>query len=77
VRAAVRGAEKLPFKWQEGIARYTQIKAAEAAADYQPTVEYAALADFEPFSARPKARTENLNELSRQIYVAAHVFENR
>jgi hypothetical protein len=35
--------------WQEGIARYTQIKVAEAAANYQPTAEYKALADFEPF----------------------------
>jgi hypothetical protein len=36
--------------WQEGIARYTEIKAAEAAAQYQPTAEYAALSDFEPFT---------------------------
>jgi hypothetical protein len=50
--------------WQEGIARYTQIKAAEAAAPYQATPEYAALVDFEPFSKyAAKARTETLNEL--------------
>ena len=52
--------------WQEGIARYTQIKSAEAAAQYQPTAEYKALADFESFSAyAAKARSETLNELKR------------
>jgi hypothetical protein len=51
---------------QEGIARYTQIKSAEAAAQYQPTAEYTALADFESFSAyAAKARSETLNELKR------------
>ncbi|MGB6383679.1 MAG: hypothetical protein WBD25_05400 [Terriglobales bacterium] len=50
--------------WQEGIARYTQIKAAEAAASYRPTVEYAALPDYESFAAyAARARTETLNEL--------------
>ena len=52
--------------WQEGIARYTQIKVAEAAASYQPTEEYKALGDFESFvdySAR--ARQETLDELRR------------
>jgi hypothetical protein len=52
--------------WQEGIARYTQIKSAEAAAQYKPTAEYTALADFESFSAyAAKARSETLNELKR------------
>jgi hypothetical protein len=52
--------------WQEGIARYTQIKVAEAAEHYQPTAEYTALSDFEPFSIyAAKARTETLNELKR------------
>lgn len=52
--------------WQEGIARYTQIKAAEAAAQYQPTADYMALSDFEPFSAyAAKARAETLNELKQ------------
>ena len=52
--------------WQEGIARYTQIKAAEAALQYQPTADYMALSDFEPFSAyAAKARTETLNELKQ------------
>ena len=50
--------------WQEGIARYTEIKAAEAAAQYQPTAEYAALSDFEPFTSYAvRIRTETLNEL--------------
>jgi len=52
--------------WQEGIARYTQIKAAEAAAQYQPTAEYAALSDFEPFNTyAAKARAETLSELKQ------------
>lgn len=52
--------------WQEGIARYTQIKAAEAAAHYQPSAEYSALADFESFASyAAKARTETLNELKQ------------
>jgi hypothetical protein len=33
--------------WKEGIARYVQVKSAEAAAHYLPTPEYAALADYE------------------------------
>ncbi len=50
--------------WQEGIARYTEIKAAEAAAQYEPTAEYAALSDFEPFSSyAARVRTQTLNEL--------------
>lgn len=50
--------------WQEGIARYTQIKAAEAAASYRPTAEYAALPDYERFAAYAKrARAETLEEL--------------
>jgi hypothetical protein len=50
--------------WQEGIARYTQIKAAEAAVHYKPTSEYVALADYESFdSYAGRARTETLNEL--------------
>ena len=56
--------------WQEGIARYTEIKVAEAAAQYQPSPEYAALPDYEPFSAyAARARSETLEEL-RQINLA-------
>jgi hypothetical protein len=52
--------------WQEGIARYTQIMAAEAAAAYQPTEEYKALPDFESFAAYAvRARRETLDELKQ------------
>jgi hypothetical protein len=54
--------------WQEGIARYTQIKSAEAAVHYQPTPEYAALSDYESFTAyAAHARTDTLNELKRTV----------
>jgi hypothetical protein len=50
--------------WQEGIARYTQIMAAEAAASYRPTAEFAALPDYEPFADdAARARKETLDEL--------------
>jgi hypothetical protein len=50
--------------WQEGVARYTQIKAAEAAADYQPTEAFAALADYTPFGAYAlTVRARTLDEL--------------
>jgi hypothetical protein len=50
--------------WQEGVARYTQIKAAEAAADYQPSALFAALPDYTPFSAYAlTARARTLDEL--------------
>ncbi len=52
--------------WQEGIARYTQIKAAEAAATYQPSPEFAALPDYQPFSTfAPRASGDTLGELKR------------
>jgi hypothetical protein len=52
--------------WQEGIARYTEVKSAEAAAQYDPTAEFAALADFESFSGyAAKARAKTLNELKQ------------
>jgi len=50
--------------WQEGVARYTQIKAAEAAADYQPSEAFAGLPDYTPFSAYAlTARARTLDEL--------------
>jgi hypothetical protein len=50
--------------WQEGIARYTEIKTAEATAAYRPTVDFAALLDYESFAAyAARARTDTLNEL--------------
>src|SRR5271165_2486089 len=52
--------------WQEGVARYTQVKAAEAAEDYQPSAAYAALPDFTPFNAYAViARSRTLDELKR------------
>jgi len=52
--------------WQEGIARYTQIKAAEAAASYEPSSTYVALNDYESFAAYArKARTGTLSELKQ------------
>jgi hypothetical protein len=52
--------------WKEGIARYTQVKAAEAAARYQPTEQYRALPDFESFSEYASAaRNDSLRELKK------------
>jgi hypothetical protein len=52
--------------WQEGMARYTQIEAAEAAASYHPTSDYAALADYESFATyAASARSEMLSELKQ------------
>ena len=43
-------AKYLNFQlWQEGIARYTQIRFAEAAAEYRPTADYSRLDDFGVF----------------------------
>jgi hypothetical protein len=52
--------------WKEGVARYVQIKSAEAAAQYQPTARYAALPDFESFAAyAAHARKDTLDELKQ------------
>jgi hypothetical protein len=52
--------------WKEGIARYTQIKAAEAAAGYQPTAEYASLPDYEAFGHYAgHARQDTLDEFRK------------
>ncbi len=52
--------------WQEGMARYTEVKAAEAGAQYRLSEEFAALPDFEPFSSyAAKARSDTLNELKQ------------
>ncbi len=51
--------------WQEGIARYTEIRSAEEAARYEPTPAFARLADFEPFAAvAARARSQTLAELA-------------
>jgi len=52
--------------WKEGIARYVQVKSAEAAAHYQPTTEFAALPDYEPFDKfAAHARADTIAELRR------------
>ena len=52
--------------WKEGIARYVQVKSAEAAAHYQPTPEFAALPDYEPFAHyADRFRADTLRELSQ------------
>jgi len=52
--------------WKEGIARYTQIRSAEAAASYKPTAEYQKLGDYESFAAYAQhARKDTLDELER------------
>ena len=60
-------AKYLKFQlWKEGIARYVQIKSAEAAADYQSTREFAGLADYETFESYAKqARNDTLSELKK------------
>ena len=50
--------------WQEGVARYVQIKSAEAAADYPPSAAFSALPDYTPFSTYAlTVRSRTLNEL--------------
>jgi len=52
--------------WREGIARYVQVKSAEAAGGYRPTPEYAALADYESFASyAARARRDTLHELEQ------------
>lgn len=52
--------------WKEGIARYVQVKSAEAAATYKPTPEYAALPDYESFASyAARARSDTLTELKQ------------
>ncbi|MCU0650350.1 MAG: hypothetical protein MUF00_20360 [Gemmatimonadaceae bacterium] len=53
--------------WQEGVARYVELRAAEAAArTYLPTPAFAMLPDFAPFSrAAATMRAELLDELAR------------
>jgi hypothetical protein len=58
--------------WKEGIARYTQIKCAEAAANYQPTPEFAALPDYTSFSEYGKIyRRATLKELQEINFAEA------
>jgi hypothetical protein len=56
--------------WQEGVARYTQMEAAEAAANYHPTPAYEHLPDYESFASyAPKLRASTLEQL-RTIDIA-------
>ena len=60
-------AKYLEFQlWKEGIARYTQIKTAEAAENYHPTSDYQHLSDFTSFSDYAShVRNDTLDELKR------------
>lgn len=50
--------------WQEGIARYTELKVAEASSQYRPSQEYAALQDYQTFDEyAAKAKLNCLDEL--------------
>jgi hypothetical protein len=52
--------------WKEGIARYTQVRAAELAAKYHPTSEFRALPDYQSFSDyASSARKQTLDELKK------------
>ncbi|HTR23876.1 MAG TPA: hypothetical protein VMI10_07815 [Terriglobales bacterium] len=52
--------------WKEGIARYVQVKSAEAAAHYEATAEFAALSGYESFSAYAgRFRGDTMRELSQ------------
>jgi hypothetical protein len=52
--------------WKEGMARYTEIKFAEAAAAYQPSADYKNLADYSDFASyATKRKASTLEELSK------------
>ena len=52
--------------WKEGIARYTEVKCAEVAAHYQPSVEFSRLPDYKPFASEgADARQRTLAELKQ------------
>lgn len=52
--------------WQEGIARYTEVKSAQACASCQPTAEFGTLSDYEPFADyATRARAKTLSELKQ------------
>lgn len=52
--------------WQEGIARYTEVKSADASSNCQPTAEFAALSDYEPFSTyAARVRAKMFKELKQ------------
>lgn len=52
--------------WQEGVARYIQIRSAEAAGRFPASDSFKALPDYEPFTAvAARARKETLDELKQ------------
>ncbi len=52
--------------WQEGMARYSEVKAAEAAANYHPTAAFSGLSDYEAFShLAAHKRADTLEQLKR------------
>ena len=56
--------------WKEGIARYVEIRSAEAAKEYKPTAEYAALPDYESFADYASKVRKNTAEELRQADIA-------
>ena len=52
--------------WQEGIARYTELRSAEIAGRYTPAPEFAALPDYEPLTQyAERVRKKTLDELKQ------------
>lgn len=52
--------------WQEGVARYVELRVAQAAADLAPTLEFRALPDYEPFAETAERKwAETLDQLRR------------
>lgn len=53
--------------WQEGVARYTELRVAElAAGDYQSSADFAALPDFQPYARQASAiRQRIMNDLEK------------
>lgn len=53
--------------WQEGVARYTELRVAElAATDYQSSADFAALPDFQPYARQATAiRQRIMNDLEK------------
>jgi hypothetical protein len=60
-------AKYLSFQlWKEGVARYAQVRSAEAAESYKPSREYQRLRDYESFATYAQhARSDTLAELKR------------
>jgi hypothetical protein len=65
-RLSARDRRYLSFQaWQEGVARYVELRAAEvASAEYAPTVEFQALEDYRPL---PEAAARKRREILAQL----------